>query len=90
MGKTLYSLYIWPLIYENCFKNNFVQFTDGSSADPSHRRSKSILKNKSDAARLSSDPESERLLSDNMSGSGISDISVIAVSIQFDCRLHED
>ncbi|XP_053676611.1 potassium voltage-gated channel protein Shab [Anopheles nili] len=38
-----------------------------------HRRSKSILKNKSEASRLLSDPESERLLADNMSGSGISD-----------------
>ncbi|XP_055603476.1 uncharacterized protein LOC129751786 isoform X3 [Uranotaenia lowii] len=38
-----------------------------------HRRSKSILKNKSEASRLLSDPESERLLADNMSGSGVSD-----------------
>lgn len=43
-----------------------------------HKRSKSILKNKSDA-RLGSDPESERLLSDT--GSGVSDISVIPVSL---------
>uniref|UniRef100_A0A336KHI5 CSON010585 protein n=1 Tax=Culicoides sonorensis TaxID=179676 RepID=A0A336KHI5_CULSO len=38
-----------------------------------HRRSKSILKNKSDQSRILCDPESERLLADNMSGSGISD-----------------
>ncbi|XP_055624810.1 potassium voltage-gated channel protein Shab isoform X3 [Toxorhynchites rutilus septentrionalis] len=38
-----------------------------------HRRSKSILKNKSEASRLLSDPESERLLADNMSGSGVSE-----------------
>jgi hypothetical protein len=49
---------------------------DGSS--DTHKRSKSILKNKSDA-RLVSDPESERLLSDT--GSGVSDISVIPVSL---------
>lgn len=49
---------------------------DGSS--DTHKRSKSILKNKSDA-RLASDPESERLLSDT--GSGVSDISVIPVSL---------
>lgn len=43
----------------------------------SHRRSKSILKNKSDAAKQQSgDPESERLLADNLSGAGFSDISV--------------
>lgn len=51
------------------------KLTDGSS--DTHKRSKSILKNKSDA-RLASDPESERLLSDT--GSGVSDISVIPVS----------
>lgn len=50
--------------------------TDGSG--DTHKRSKSILKNKADA-RLGSDPESERLLSDT--GSGVSDISVIPVSI---------
>ncbi|XP_036335755.1 potassium voltage-gated channel protein Shab isoform X2 [Rhagoletis pomonella] len=38
-----------------------------------HRRSKSILKNKSDISRVLADPESERLLADNMSGSGVSD-----------------
>lgn len=46
----------------------------------SHRRAKSILKNKSDAARAAVaagiDPESERLLADNLSGAGISDNSV--------------
>lgn len=46
---------------------------DASPQLETHRRSKSILKNKSEALRLLSDPESERLLSDNMSGSGISD-----------------
>ncbi|KAL5292319.1 KCNB1 family protein [Megaselia abdita] len=38
-----------------------------------HRRNKSILKNKAEAGRILTDPESERLLADNMSGSGISD-----------------
>jgi hypothetical protein len=52
-----------------------VSFADSSGE--THKRSKSILKNKSDA-RLGSDPESERLLSDT--GSGVSDISVIPVS----------
>lgn len=52
----------------------------------SHRRSKSILKNKSDAAKAcvagvsggggGVDPESERLLADNQSFAGISDNSV--------------
>lgn len=42
-----------------------------------HRRSKSILKNKSETAKQQSgDPESERLLADNLSGAGLSDISV--------------
>lgn len=53
-----------------------MSFSDG--AGDTHKRSKSILKNKSDA-RLGSDPESERLLSDT--GSGVSDISVIPVSL---------
>lgn len=49
---------------------------DSSPNLESHRRSKSILKNKSDASKVLTDPESERLLADNMSGAGISDISV--------------
>lgn len=52
----------------------------------SHRRSKSILKNKSDAAKAAAaaniDPESERLLADNLSGAGISDNSVSAIEIE--------
>lgn len=50
-------------------------FTETSNE--THKRSKSILKNKSEG-RLGSDPENERLLSDT--GSGVSDISVIPVS----------
>ncbi|XP_055373611.1 potassium voltage-gated channel protein Shab isoform X2 [Condylostylus longicornis] len=49
---------------------------DSIDASPNlehQRRSKSILKNKSDTGKMFTDPESERLLSDNMSGSGISD-----------------
>lgn len=38
------------------------------TTEGSHRRSKSILKNKSDSSRASTDPESERLLSDAASG----------------------
>lgn len=49
---------------------------DSSPNLESHRRSKSILKNKSETSKVQTDPESERLLSDNMSGAGISDISV--------------
>lgn len=45
-----------------------------------HRRSKSILKNKSDISRVVTDPESERLLADNMSGSGVSDNGTVMVS----------
>lgn len=48
---------------------------DASPNLESHRRSKSILKNKSETSKVL-DPESERLLADNMSGAGISDISV--------------
>lgn len=49
-----------------------------------HRRSKSILKNKSEASRLLSDPESERLLADNMSGSGVSDNGANMVNLHFE------
>lgn len=49
---------------------------DSSPNLESHRRSKSILKNKSETSKILTDPESERLLADNMSGAGISDISV--------------
>ncbi|XP_037040450.1 potassium voltage-gated channel protein Shab isoform X3 [Bradysia coprophila] len=48
---------------------------DSQPNQESHRRSKSILKNKSEASKILTDPESERLLADNMSGAGISDIS---------------
>uniref|UniRef100_A0A1B0CP55 Uncharacterized protein n=2 Tax=Lutzomyia longipalpis TaxID=7200 RepID=A0A1B0CP55_LUTLO len=50
---------------------------DSSPQLESHRRSKSILKNKTDAVKALADPESERLLSDNMSGSGVSDNGTI-------------
>ena len=60
------------------FSSSYLSDTDGSG--DTHKRSKSILKNKADA-RLGSDPESERLLSDT--GSGVSDISVIPVSYHF-------
>lgn len=39
----------------------------------SHKRSKSILKNKSESSKGQTDPESERLLADNLSGAGISE-----------------
>ncbi|XP_055708246.1 potassium voltage-gated channel protein Shab isoform X4 [Phlebotomus papatasi] len=50
---------------------------DSSPQQEHHRRSKSILKNKTDAVKAMADPESERLLSDNMSGSGVSDNGTI-------------
>lgn len=66
--------------FRNKFKNvsvvtdtSLIIIIDGSSE--AHKRSKSILKNKTEARLV--DPESERLLSDT--GSGISDISVIPV-----------
>lgn len=57
-----------------------MRFSSFSAESETHKRSKSILKNKSEA-RIG-DPESERLLSDT--GSGVSDISVILVSEQLD------
>ena len=56
---------------------------DPSTQIETHRRSKSILKNKSEASRLLTDPESERLLADNMSGSGVSDNGANMVNICF-------
>ncbi|XP_075163850.1 potassium voltage-gated channel shaker cognate b isoform X7 [Haematobia irritans] len=50
-----------------------IESIDASPNLEHHRRSKSILKNKSDVSRVLADPESERLLADNMSGSGVSD-----------------
>lgn len=44
-----------------------------SPGTESHKRSKSILKNKSDSSKGSIDPESERLLSDNASGAAVSE-----------------
>ncbi|XP_017842299.2 potassium voltage-gated channel protein Shab isoform X4 [Drosophila busckii] len=58
------------------FESKHSSSIDSIDASPNlehHRRSKSILKNKSDVSRVLSDPESERLLADNMSGSGVSD-----------------
>ncbi|XP_063698962.1 uncharacterized protein LOC134829679 isoform X2 [Culicoides brevitarsis] len=56
--------------YENSSISN--ESLEASPNLEHHRRSKSILKNKADPRALA-DPESERLLADNMSGSGISD-----------------
>ncbi|KRF97786.1 uncharacterized protein Dwil_GK16572, isoform B [Drosophila willistoni] len=58
------------------FESKHSSSIDSIDASPNlehHRRSKSILKNKSDVSRILSDPECERLLADNMSGSGVSD-----------------
>ncbi|CAO1318893.1 unnamed protein product [Diamesa tonsa] len=59
------------LINQHLFGIQNMNSNDGSSE--AHKRSKSILKNKTEARLV--DPESERLLSDT--GSGVSDISVI-------------
>lgn len=45
----------------------------GEFHEETHRRSKSILKNKSDSSKVLSDPESERLLSDSASGAAVSE-----------------
>jgi hypothetical protein len=63
-----------------------LSFPLAESSNETHKRSKSILKNKADS-RLA-DPESERLLSDT--GSGVSDISVIPVSFRFDGAFVEE
>jgi len=64
------------------FESKHSSSIDSIDASPNlehHRRSKSILKNKSDISRVLSDPESERLLADNMSGSGVSDNGTVMV-----------
>lgn len=64
------------------FESKHSSSIDSIDASPNlehHRRSKSILKNKSDVSRVLSDPESERLLADNMSGSGVSDNGTVMV-----------
>lgn len=45
-----------------------------------HRRSKSILKNKSESSKILMDPESERLLADNMSGASASENGSVSKS----------
>ncbi|XP_031633117.1 potassium voltage-gated channel protein Shab isoform X2 [Contarinia nasturtii] len=47
--------------------------TESTPSVETHRRSKSILKNKSESSKGSVDPESERLLSDNASGAAVSE-----------------
>lgn len=64
------------------FESKHSSSIDSIDASPNlehHRRSKSILKNKSDVSRVLADPESERLLADNMSGSGVSDNGTVMV-----------
>lgn len=67
----------------NCESKNSSISNESLETSPAgidhHRRSKSILKNKSEQSRLLADPESERLLADNMSGSGISDNGISGV-----------
>lgn len=68
------------------FESKHSSSIDSLDASPNlehHRRSKSILKNKSDVTRVLADPESERLLADNMSGSGVSDNGTVMVSSFF-------
>lgn len=54
-------------------KGSQSQDSETSSHEETHRRSKSILKNKSDSSKASTDPESERLLSDSASGAAVSE-----------------
>lgn len=54
-----------------------------SPSRDSHRRSKSILKNKSDSSKGSIDPESERLISDNTSGAAISENGSVCFNHKF-------
>lgn len=56
---------------------------DMSPSRDSHRRSKSILKNKSDSSKGSIDPESERLLSDNTSGAAVSENGSVCLTFNF-------
>ncbi|XP_055322831.1 uncharacterized protein LOC129578379 isoform X2 [Sitodiplosis mosellana] len=49
------------------------QESESAPSVDTHRRSKSILKNKSESSKGSVDPESERLLSDNASGAAVSE-----------------
>uniref|UniRef100_A0A1I8NTR3 BTB domain-containing protein n=1 Tax=Stomoxys calcitrans TaxID=35570 RepID=A0A1I8NTR3_STOCA len=73
-GKSLATA--TKLINQHLFGIQNVGPKESIDASPNlehHRRSKSILKNKSDVSRVLADPESERLLADNMSGSGVSD-----------------
>lgn len=68
------------------FESKHSSSIDSIDASPNlehHRRSKSILKNKSDVSRVLSDPESERLLADNMSGSGVSDNGTVMVAYTY-------
>ncbi|XP_037948603.1 uncharacterized protein DDB_G0271670-like [Teleopsis dalmanni] len=67
------------------FESKHSSSIDSIDASPNlehHRRSKSILKNKSDMSRILTDPESERLLADNMSGSGVSDNGTVMNYLQ--------
>ncbi|CAD7004759.1 unnamed protein product [Ceratitis capitata] len=67
------------------FESKHSSSIDSIDASPNleqHRRSKSILKNKSDISRVLADPESERLLADNMSGSGVSDNGTVMFCLQ--------
>lgn len=56
---------------------------DSSETSPNvetHRRSKSILKNKSDSSKTATDPESEMLLSENVSNAVVSENGSVSTS----------
>lgn len=57
---------------------------DSTPSIGSHKRSKSILKNKSESSKGQTDPESERLLADNLSGAGISETGSVSIMLSFD------
>jgi len=77
-------MFAFFFVFTAKFESKHSSSIDSIDASPNlehHRRSKSILKNKSDVSRVLSDPESERLLADNMSGSGVSDNGTVMVDI---------
>lgn len=53
---------------------------DSAAGYEHHRRSKSILKNKAESSK-GQDPESERLLADNLSGAGISETGSVSTFV---------
>lgn len=71
-------------LFGNKHDNKLSLSADSIDSSPNletHRRSKSILKNKTESHKSTVDPESERLLSDNLSGNGVFDGATGLVNI---------